>query len=100
MAKAYADLITIAGYDGGTAPAALFGNTLAARRELGLVEAAGAGRQRSASQIRLRRWTAVTKTTASISSKAAAILGAESFLGFGTGPVGLRWAVNTCASAI
>lgn len=105
VAKAYADLITIAGYDGGTGASPLSSVKYAGSAwELGLAEA-----QQALVENNLRHKVRLQvdgglKTGLDIVK--AAILGAESF-GFGTGPMvvlGCRYLrichLNNCATGI
>lgn len=105
VAKAYADLITIAGYDGGTGASPLTSVKYAGSAwELGLVEA-----QQALVENNLRHKVRLQvdgglKTGLDIVK--AAILGAESF-GFGTGPMvalGCRYLrichLNNCATGV
>ena len=105
VAKAYADLITISGYDGGTAASPLASIKYAGSPwELGLSEA-----QQTLRANGLRRWVRVQtdgglKTGFDVIK--AAILGAESF-GFGTAPMvalGCKYLrichLNNCATGV
>jgi glutamate synthase (NADPH/NADH) large chain len=105
VAKAYADLITISGYDGGTAASPLTSIKYAGSPwELGLSEVQQALRANG-----LRRWVRVQadgglKTGLDVIK--AAILGAESF-GFGTAPMvalGCKYLrichLNNCATGV
>ena len=97
VVKAYADLITISGYDGGTGASPLSSVKYAGSPwELGLSETHQVLRsQDMRHQVRLQTDGGL-KTGLDVIK--AAMLGAESF-GFGTGRWS-RWAANTCVSVI
>src|SRR5690606_10806599 len=105
VAKAYADLITIAGYDGGTRPSPLSSVKYAGSPwELGLTEAHQVLRLNDLrGKVRLQTDGGL-KTGLDVVK--AAILGAESF-GFGTGPMialGCKYLrichLNNCATGV
>lgn len=105
VAKAYADLITIAGYDGGTGASPLSSVKYAGSPwELGLAEAQQASVENNLRHKVRLQVDGGLKTGLDVIK--AAILGAESF-GFGTGPMialGCRYLrichLNNCATGI
>jgi glutamate synthase (NADPH) large chain len=105
VAKAYADLITISGYDGGTAASPLTSIRYAGSPwELGLSEAQQALRSNGLRGLVRMQTDGGLKTGLDVIK--AAILGAESF-GFGTGPMvalGCKYLrichLNNCATGV
>lgn len=105
VAKAYADLITISGYDGGTAASPLTSIRYAGSPwELGLSEAQQALRANGLRGLIRMQADGGLKTGLDVIK--AAILGAESF-GFGTGPMvalGCKYLrichLNNCATGV